>query len=129
MFLRSNLSKKRNFFNILRLLLLSIYQNTSECIRPRLRKKIRHERTTLNCAIVSMGYDLSADLSVVKYDTLHRFQTEEKCTSKDVQCSEDVQYKSDTLIFNTNKDVQYQQGTSSVQMRMCSSRKAFHLYK
>ena len=54
--------------------------------------------------------------------------------------SEDVQYKSSTSIFSTNKDVQkevrqifsanedvqYEQAISSVQMRMCSTNKRHH---
>ena len=40
--------------------------------------------------------------------------------------SKDVQYKSGTLTFGTNTDLQYEEGTSSVQMRLCSTSKVFH---
>ena len=40
--------------------------------------------------------------------------------------SKDVQYKSGTSIFSTNKDLTYEEGTSSVQMRMYSTGKVFH---
>ena len=38
-------------------------------------------------------------------------------------------YESGTSIPSTNKDVQYEQGTSSVQMEMRSMRKPFYQYK
>ena len=40
--------------------------------------------------------------------------------------SKDVQYKSSTSIVSTNKDLQCEQGISSVQMRMCCTNKGHH---
>ena len=37
-----------------------------------------------------------------------------------------MQYKPGTSLFSTNKGMQYEQGTSSVQLRMCSTNKGHH---
>ena len=60
--------------------------------------------------------------------TIGHFSNQLGCAVQIKRCSTsmDVQYKSGTSIFSTNKNMKYEVGTSSVQMSMCNTSEVFH---